>query len=96
MGLLISDNFVVQLFREDLVALKRAENVIGWLEHCLQLLSDCMSGFGVSRSMLSYSTLGVNGVAGSISSKVGMESAETTDDVDVAVDAGAPLDDVEG
>ena len=55
-----------------------------------------MGGFGVSRSMLSYSTLGVNGVTGSIISNVGMESVETTDDVDVAVDAGAPLDDIVG
>ena len=46
--------------------------------------------------MLSYSTLGVNGVAGSISSKLGMESGEMINDVDAAVDVGAPLDDVEG
>ena len=49
-----------------------------------------MDGFGVSRSMLSYRTLGVKGVAGSISSKVGMESGETTEDVEATVDVGTP------
>ena len=58
-------------------------------------MSDCMAGFRVSRSMLSYNTLVVNGVAGSISSKVGMESGEMIYDADAAMDVGAPLDDVE-
>ena len=93
MGHLISDNFVVQLFWEDLVALKWAG---GCVEHCLQDLSGCMAGFGVSRSMLSYRTLGVNGVTGSTISKVGMESAESTDAEVAAIDVGAPLEDVEG
>ena len=35
-------------------------------------------------------------MAGSISSKLGMESGEMINDVDAAVDVGAPLDDVEG